>query len=609
VSDPVDLTKFREAVEARRQKQAEEAAKVTQSDADLIPDSGHERTEEDKQLDEVIDKIDIVDAYNRWCGKSIPKIATGQREGIKISCPVPDHPDRDPSAWINLDKNTWYCGRCSVGGDVYDIAAYSFGFPVPDYKKGATFHKLRQQMAESYGYTFIKPPGMTSPVLVPPPVDEPEETSAEVIPLVEEDEYEDIIFPTFDWHEIVQPQTFLDRYMQQTHIDDVPEEYHFWNALVALGLALGKEVNLYDRVPVYGNLFVCLLGNTGDGKSRSFSHMRRLLKEALPHKWDDPASKGAHVIGSPASAEVLIHNFSKPVLDPTNPKIISYYAPVRGLVEFNELSALTSRTSRLGNALKPALMEFYDMAPSVMTSSMTGGKKQADEPFASVFTTTQPLALKDLMRRSDVDSGFLNRWVFASGQQKQRVVIGGTVIDVKPAVKPLQDVHGWAGFGKQISWSKEAADKFTEYVTDTVFPIQKNDTTGFLTRIDLTLKKLVLLLTANVKQEQVPVEIVEQVVMLFPYLVAAYGIPAAQVGNTALIEIQDVLIRHIKNWTEKKGHGMTYRELYLRIKSKKYPPDLVHKMLKILTDMGLIEAVASNIGKVGRPTVRYKYVG
>jgi hypothetical protein len=611
VSDPVDLTKFREAVDARRRKQAEEASRLATpaADDDLVPDASTERTEEDNQLDEVIKKIEILDAYARWCGKSTPVVASGQREGIKVSCPIPDHPDRDPSAWLNLDKNTWYCGRCSQGGDVYDIAAYSFGFPVPDYKKGAAFHKLRKQMAESYGYVFVKPPGMTTPVLIPPEP-EPEETEADVINIVEDDDWEDIVFPTFDWREIVQPSTFLDIYMNRTHIDDIPEEYHFWNALVALGLALGKDVSLFDRLPVYGNLFICLLGNTGDGKSRSFTHLRRLLREALPHKWDDPASKGTHVVMTPASAEVLIHNFSKPVLDPTNPKIISYYAPVRGLIEFNELSALTGRTSRMGNVLKPALMEFYDMAPVIGTSSMTGGKKEAHEPFASAFTTTQPLALKDLMRRSDADSGFLNRWIFASGKQKERVVIGGYKIDITPAVKPLQEIHGWSGFGgKQIAWSDEAALKFTEYVTNNVFPIQKRDDSGFLTRIDLTLKKLILLLTANIKQDVVPVEIVDQVVMLFPYLIAAYGIPAAQIGNSAQIEIQETILRNIKNWTEKKGTGMTYRDLYLRIKSKKYPPDLIHKMLKILTDMGMIDVVATTAGKVGRPTVRYKYVG
>lgn len=618
---PTDLTKFREALEKRRAEQASDLTSHSKPlpDADLIPDDEYEQSEEDKLLDKAIEAIDIVDAYRRWCGKSNPVVRAGQTEGIKVSCPIPGHLDRDPSAWLNTEKGTWFCGGCSVGGDAHDLAAYHFGFSVPDYKTGVTFHELRRKMAESYGYTFIKPPGVSHPIPVPPDPEQKDEEeptegpSATVTTLYEEGDYddlEDIIFPTLDWRSVIQPMTFLDTYMRQTHIDDVPEEYHLWNGLVAVGLALGKDVSLYDRLAVYGNLFVCLLGNTGDGKSRSFSHLRRLLRDALPHKWDDPASKGTHIVGSPASAEVLIHNFSKPIVDPTNPKLITHYGPVRGLVEFNELSALTARTNRIGNAMKPALMEFYDMSPQVMTSSMTGGKKEAHDPFASAFTTTQPRALKDLMRKSDADSGFLNRWIFASGKPKQRVAIGGAQIDIFPAVAPLQEIQGWCGFGgKQIAWSDEAGQKFTDFFHSTLRPAQLADNSGFLTRLDLTFKKLVLLLTANIKQDIVPGEIVDQVISMFRYLTQAYEIPAEQIGNTVPIEVQETLTRVIKDLTDKLGKGPTYRDIYLRIKRKKYPPELVHKMLKILADMGIIEAVTVNTGKAGRPTVRYRYVG
>lgn len=614
MSDAVDLTKFREAVEARRARQAEQAKQpVPAHDDDLIPEDSFERSEEDKQLDKIIESIDVLDAYNRWCGKSTPKVAPGQTEGIKVSCPKPDHPDKDPSAWLNTQKGTWFCGGCQVGGDAHDIAAYYFGFPVPGYKDGAAFHDLRRKMAESYGYTFIKPPGVAHPIPVAPAPEEPaeddtESTPATVEPIFGEDE-DDIEYPTLDWHSLVQPGTFLDTYMRQCSPDDVPEEYHFWNGLVAIGLALGRDVALYDRLPVFGNLFICLLGNTGDGKSRSFTHLRRLLREALPYKIDDPNSKGAHIVLSPASAEVLIHNFSKPVYDPTNPKVVTYHAAVRGLVEFNELSALVGRTSRQGNVLKPALMEFYDMSPLIGTSSLASGRKEAYDPFASVFTTTQPRALKDLMKKSDADSGFLNRWIFASGQPKQRIAIGGAQIDIAPAVMPLKEIQGWAGFGKVIAWDPDAAKLFEQFFHEELRPTQQRDDAGFLTRLDLTIKKLVLLLTANVKLNTVPIEIVQQAIKVFPYLLSAYKIPAAHIGNSLQIEVQETLMYQIRTWTERKNSGITYRDLHHRIKHKKYPPDMIHKMLKILADMGIIEAVTANTGKVGRPTVRYKYVG
>lgn len=621
---PVDLTKFRAAIEERRRKQAEEASKPVYPsepthDADLVPETPYDRSEQDKELDRVIDGISIVDAYSRWCGKSEVKVRGNQTEGIKVSCPIPGHTDRNPSAWLNTDKGTWFCGACQVGGDQYDLAAFHFG--ITDYKTGANFHELRRQMAGSLGYTFVTGPGISHPIPVPPSDapseagESPSETEADgpaatVTPLHPEDEDDDfeIEFPTLDWRSIVEPHTFLDEYMRCTWMDDVPEEYHFWNGLIAIGLACGREVELFDRIPILGNLFVCLLGNTGDGKSRSFTHLRKLLVQALPHKWDDPTSKGAHIVGSPASAEVLIHNFSKPVADPVDPKKIAYYAPVRGLIDFNELSALVGRTARQGNVLKPTLMEFYDGSGIITTSSMTTGKKEAWAPFASAFTTTQPRSLRDLMKRSDVDSGFLNRWIFASGRQKQRIAVGGAVIDITPAVKPLQDILGWTGFGKRITWDEEAVTLFTEFFHTKIYPLQREDDAGLLTRLDLTLKKLILLFTANQKLDSVPKEMVEKVIAMFNYLVAAYEIPATHAGSSIQIEVRDELLRHIKRFTE-AGKAITYREINHCIKRKKYPPDLVHKMLKILAEMGEIHAEAVNTGKVGRPTVRYKYVG
>jgi hypothetical protein len=67
------------------------------------------------------------------------------------------------------------------------------------------------------------------------------------------------------------------------------------------------------------------------------------------------------------------------------------------------------------------------------------------------------------MKKSDVDSGFLNRWIFASGKPKQRLSLGGFKLDITPAVKPLQDIHGWVGFKKDITWDEDASKLLDEF--------------------------------------------------------------------------------------------------------------------------------------------------
>lgn len=642
-----DKSIFQQKLEERRR--AAEAAKpveppAPQYDSDLIPEAGDEYTEQDQELDRFINSIDILDAYRRWCGKSVPDIKSKKTEGIMVSCPKSDHTDKNPSAWVNTDKQTWFCGGCQEGGDTYDIAAYHFGYPVPGYKEGQTFHKLRKDMAESYGYTFISPPGIKGEILVPPD-DAPSRPSESVLPIQKStspvkgglqtgqtetsptngiildsdekaegdlvslfDEEEDITFPALDWRSITPADTFLDAYMKQVTQDDVPEEYHFWNGLLALGFALGRDVTLEDLIPVHGNLFICTLGHSGSGKSKARYHLDRLLTRALPHKWDDPGSKGVRKVSSPGSAEALIHNFSKPIFDPANPKVIVYYAPIRGLVDFNELSGLVGRTNRQGNVTKPTLMQMYDMEDSVSTSSMTHGTKEAREPFASALTTTQPRAIRTLLTRGDADSGFLNRWIFAAGPEKERYAIGGISVDIEPAVAPLLEVQGWAGsFGtSRMQWSVEAAELFTKFFHSTIEPDKKRDESGLLVRMDLLMKKLILLLSANLKMKIVPTSVVEAVIVMYPYIIDCYSIPASQIGNSLQHEVREEILRHAKTFMDKKNTGISMRDLSLRLKRKKYPIDLVAKTLKYMCDLG--ELVPEVHKGTGRPTTRYKYV-
>lgn len=625
------LTKFelklreKRAAEAAAAARKETAQRVSSAgpvwDDDLIPGSDTSRTDTDKELDRILGSIGIIEAYHRWCGKM--KVDGRRRtvEGIKVSCPIPGHADSNPSAWINTDKNLWNCGRCGQGGDVYDLAAFHYGFKVPGYKEGGNFLELRYKMAGSYGYTFMTPPGLNKPIMIPPesakaamgpPVvvpklNEPEPPddadTAQVIAMIDDDEPDQVT--TLDWRKLVASDTFLDKYMHLCIEDDAPEEYHFWNGILALGLAVGRDVVLSDQKPVLANLFLCLLGPTGDRKSRSHAHVDDLLYKAMPYRIEDVGGKGVDIIDSPASAEALIAAYVNPIYDPTDPKRIAGYAPVKGLIKFDELSSLVGRASRKGNVLKPTLMSFYDGSRVISTMSMTHGKKKAENPFGSLFTTTQPKALKTLLREEDASSGFLNRIVFATGTSKKLVAIGGKKIDITPAVLPLQEVQGWAGFGRMVLWSDDAIKTFTEFFHDVLHPAQQEDETGLLNRMDLLAKKMILLLCINEHTTLVTADMVEKVIGMFPYLTAAYGVPAAHIGSTVNSEVRDELMRHIDSHTKKSG-GITMRRLMANLKRKNYPLEVVSKTIKYLTDLGFIEVQASQ--GVGRPTVKYRTI-
>ena len=445
------------------------------------------------------------------------------------------------------------------------------------------------------------------PVFSAPEAEEP--ALAAVTPIRGDTGVEDLYpFPPIHWKEIVPPGTFLWHWMDITTADDVPEEYHFWNGLVAVAMALGRDVTLYDRIPVFGNLFVCTVGHSGDGKSQSRSHLTALLARTLPYKHSDPSSRGVRKINTPGSAEALIHQFSKPIFDPSDPKKIAYFAPVRGIVDFNELAAFAGRAGRAGSVLKPVLMEFYDNARHISTVSMTHGSKEAADSFASVTTTTQPRAFRDLMRKSDIDSGFLNRWILVGGVPKERVAIGGVKCDTRPCDEYLNKIAAWAGKPRELTWEPDAQAAFEDFYKKILYPQKMADETGLLVRIDLTLKKIALLLTANSRLDSVPLWVVEKLVPLYKYLIECYGLSSAAIGSTLHSEIADEILKHIVRISATNGgKGASVRELSQRMHRKNFPREHVVKVLKFMTDLGEL-AQETYQGKRGPATVRYKNV-
>lgn len=637
---------------ARAQQQQTPAPSVSPAQENYYAHLAPEPDYEPDPFDALLNSVNILDAYKRWCGKMTPQARKGQTESIMISCPKPSHRDSNPSAWVNTKLNTWYCGACQEGGDIYDIAAFHFG--VDNYKTGENFGKLRRLMAESMGYSVAKVGRREVPYLsvVPDPVpqvEQPEQEPPPTIPLatgtpeppnftptptpsaqlatpalpvvtkpeptLEEELAEvvdlnesQIIFPTLDWRSIVTPDTFLADYMEACCVDDIAEEYHFWNGLLALGLAAGRDAYLQDSPPVYGNLFVCLLGLTGDGKSRSLRHLRKVISKALPFDHNSDYPKGAQQMVTPSSAEAMIQLFTYPVYDPNDPKRIVDYAPLRGLVEFAELAELAIKAGRAGNALKPTLIDMYDMKDTVGTVSVTNGVKSASQPFCSVFSSTQPSSLKDILQRSDASSGFLNRWVFASGKPKQRSFFQSDIVDVSRPIESLKRVHGWIGFGKTITVEPDAISIMEAFHRSLLEKLIQNNDSGLLNRLPLLYKKLLLLFAVNEHSSVVTADMANRVVAMHSYQTETYDIPAQHIGVSETDEVYRTIAEIVKAHS-KEDRGPSLGFVKQRIKHKNYRIETVNKVIKIMESMGDIEIYSSPQGQRGRPTVRYRWIG
>lgn len=622
----------------RRRKLREsrgEIPKQSEPDFDFsgdVPDAGPDRSEEDQQIDKIIDGIDIIGAYRKWCGKMTPDPGF-RREGIMISCPKPDHRDNNPSAWINLDNQTWYCGGCAEGGDKYDIAAFHFHYPVPGYKEGSSFHKLRREMAESMGWKFKEALGGGTVIYQDEPSDPPsrdessttttntdetdkapgeqEQASVGILYADETDTEQEVFnYPSIAWREIIPEETFLYAYMEACTNDDAPEEYHFWHGLLALGHAAGRNITIDDTDDVYGNLLVCLLGGTGVGKSRSRRRLNEVIRAAMPYKDSGMDTSGVKIVSMPGSGEYLVAEFQYLAHDPTNPKIPLGRKPVNGIVDFDEFSGLLARASRPGNTLQTKIMEFADGNPWITTGSNTRGEIIAVDAYCSVTASTQPKAVRSILSKDLANSGFLNRWIFAGGPPKERETFGGShstrVIDLAMSKELLGKVYGWAGNPHRITLTEDGFDAADEFLKETLHPTQARDDTDLLKRLDLIFKKLILLFCVNEKRKTADAKIVQRVERLFKYVIDCYAILNMQIGMTIGHEIAREIERHIIRHQKATKRGASVRDLRRYMARKNYAPDQLLRSLETMVKLDMIYMEEIDHSQRGPKTPRYR---
>lgn len=413
---------------------------------------------------------------------------------------------------------------------------------------------------------------------------------------------------SLDWRNITDPDSFLGKYMYHLTGDDIPEEFHYFSGLAALSLATGRDLLLLDKRPVVANIFICLMGPTGDGKSEAKRYATDLVRQALPFDNDDPGNKGVKRVSNPGSGEYMVKEFEKLLKDPLTNQVIGQ-APVRGIVDFEEFATLMNRSSNKGATLAQFMIEFFDAQHEISTGSLTNNKSTAREPFATTFSSVQPDVLNTLVNDSHMRSGFLNRWMFVSGMEKQVIPLGGEITEIEPLIKPLQSLFGWtgiqAGQDKLIRWEAPAFQAAKEFLLDVVIPAKKMDRSGATARIDLMYKKMILLQTVNLQRGKVPTDAVTMANELYKYLVLTYGMLDQAVNRADDSELREGIERSIVSIHTKKNRPPSAREILDKLGGKKFTLEQIVRCLSVMEKLGVVEEIAPAKGP-GRPTVRYQ---
>lgn len=611
-----------------KEKRAEEAAKtVTMSDlyADCIPDIDLEPTglsKTETALDEFMRLIPITEAYQKWGGQSA---FNPSKKEVKVRCPNPQHSDKDPSFVMNTEKNVFNCFKCG-GGDIYDIAAWYKGFPVPGYKDKALFRNLKDSIAADYGMQIDRSIGGEETLYkaeLPPEVHTSAPLHATLAEAPEQVEVSSVLYTpqgagyaeghadldslrsneAIDWKRIIPPGTFMRAYMEATTSDTCPEEYHFWLGLLGLGMAVGRNVTLLERAPVKPNLYVCLTGPSGTGKSRAKSNLMQLIRDNILYNKDDFVPTGARILPDASSGEIIVKYLQHETVD-VNGKPTGSFSPVRLILETEELADIISKSGRQGNSLKGIISKLYDCGPTIDSTSLANGLN-AVMPFGSAITTTQNKAIRDLLSKKDDNSGFLNRWIFATGVPKEPLHIDRTTLDLTRAGGLIRIIHDSAENPYHINWNQGSDATWEKAFKSEVNPRKKTVDSNILERLDLTMKKIFLLLAINKREKFVTQETVEEGMLIFPYLLESYGVVEVQLAATEVGDDQDFVLRTIERMVSQGKHP-TANSIYKAAKHRIPDVGIVRKMLEHFCAMQLIVELRKPAGPSGgRPTTVY----
>lgn len=223
-----------------------------------------------------------------------------------------------------------------------------------------------------------------------------------------------------------------------------------------------------------------------------------------------------------------------------------------------------------------------------------------------MVTTTQPAAIHDFLRRTDAHSGFLNRWVFAAGKRRRdRISYGGVQTNIATPILHLKNMHH--AFKAAPTVYHLAGDALVEWDTffqKEIVPLHDFTDESMLSRIDLTLKKIILLFTLNEGEAQPTADIVRRAIKVYQYLRQTYMVFSKDISFN---EQEDCRVQILKIIERRGKDGASLRDI-TRGLGGKFPSQTIATTLKLMIDLDELEEHISQ-NKKGPKTKRYTRAG
>jgi hypothetical protein len=576
---------WRDSQEAAAKKPADIPTEDYSQFMDSVPDVSADATEDNKRLEIVdrqqfIDRISILDVYKKLTGNSV-RVSAGQTNSIMGFCVSPSHNNTNSEAMQMSTDNTWVCHACEQGASQVGMVAFSMGVAEVGSGKlrGQSYAKAEEQLLQMFGWekhklsngkTAMTPPVKEEPK--PKPVtkkDEPQKEDPRPLAVVQDitdgDEEEDSIVEDvvpYEWRDNMPANTFLGTYMEAGSRDDCVEVFHLAYALEALAVTVGKQVVLEDQYDIYPNLYICLLGDSGTGKSKASQALKHVLGTVAEWTPDQEPQIGARIVANPSSGSGLVTAFRRNVEVPKvggkqNETAIIVRGDVKAIIEYGELESLTSRMAKDTTGLRTTILDLFDGAPKVGSIAKGDGANgyYCENPFACQVTTLQPRNIPNLLSSKDVVSGFVNRYMFFYGAPKIRMSRSKPILPYfDEAIAHLEKIRDWAndsGTRRVMEWTEDAGDYWDAWFHN-VQEKHRIKNADMLNRVDIHFKKLSMLFAVNEMSEIIELDHVVRAIGMFDWILSTYQLVDKSVGVPPMTQLEEKILAIIQRSEAKK---------------------------------------------------------
>jgi hypothetical protein len=231
---------------------------------------------------------------------------------------------------------------------------------------------------------------------------------------------------------------------------EASESYHLGVGLTIVSAMIGRNIFVDYGSQVYPNLYTLLVGVSGKSrKDTAIKRGTRLLTSTATNGTTQLRSN-VKIVTDVASAEGLIGSLSE------HNNILLY---------LTEFSRLVSNARRKGTTtILPVLMEAFD-TPAVLSNLSKANPLNAEMPYLTILSATQPRILEGLMSDEDVHSGFINRWLIIPGKSEAPIAWPVSV-DQQAALILFEQMHAAIHSAYPVGFAMELAEDARSFWED-----------------------------------------------------------------------------------------------------------------------------------------------